>query len=191
MSNTTLTGKRVAFLTSNEGVEASELEEPWRVLRAAGAEVELLAPNAGAVTLLHHLEPAGTHAVDRVVADSDPEAYDALVLPGGVVNADRLRLEPKAVHFVHAYFATGRPVAVICHGAWILIDAAVALGRHLTSWPSLRIDLVNAGARWLDAEVHVDGQLISSRKPDDLPAFCRTLHDALASGVPAPTSEMR
>jgi protease I len=166
-----LEGKRIAFLTANEGVEQVELTEPMRAVRDAGAEAELLAPEPGQVQAFDHLDKAGTFGVDRPVGDADPAEYDGLILPGGVANPDQLRSKPEALAFVRAFFEAGKPVGVICHGPWTLIDAGVAKGRTLTSWPSLQTDLRNAGAIWVDEEVHVDRGLVSSRKPDDLDAF--------------------
>jgi protease I len=166
---------RVAFITSNEGVEQLELTEPWSALQQAGARTELIAPKSGEVQCFNHLDPGDTWSVDRTTEDADASDYDALVLPGGVTNGDQIRTDPHAVHFVRGMFEAGKPVAVICHGPWILTDAGVANGRTLTSWPSLKTDLTNAGATWVDEEVRVDGTLVSSRKPDDLPAFCREI----------------
>jgi deglycase len=168
-----LAGLRIAFLVANEGVEEAELRAPWEAVMRAGGQPELLAPEAGIVQCFQHVAPSGTAPVDRLIADVEPAEYDALVLPGGVVNADRIRTDHHAVRFVRGCFEAGQPVGVICHGPWILTDAGVADGRTLTSWPSLKTDLHNAGANWVDEEVRVDGLLVSSRKPDDLPAFCR------------------
>jgi protease I len=175
-----LAGKRIAFIVANEGVEQRELTEPWDAVRRAGGRPELLAPDAGDVQCFEHLDRAGIAPVDGTTEGADPADYDALVLPGGVANADQLRLDPHAVHFVRACFEAGTPVGVICHGPWILADAGVLAGRTLTSWPSLKTDLHNAGATWVDEEVRVDGRLVSSRKPDDLPAFCREIVQVFA-----------
>jgi len=177
-----LEGVRVTFLTANEGVEEAELTDPWAALAAAGATNELVAPEPGVVQAFRHVDRAGRYPVDRLVADVDPENVDALVLPGGVVNADRIRLDPAAVRLVRRAFERGVPVGVICHGPWILTDAGVVSERVITSWPSLKTDLGNAGAEWVDEEVHVDGELVSSRKPADLPAFCRELVRVFAAG---------
>jgi len=166
-----LQGKKIAFLTANEGVEQVELTEPLQAVREAGAEAELLAPEAGEVQAFNHLDKGDTFDVDRAVGDADPSEYDGLVLPGGVANPDQLRTKPEALEFVRGFFESGKPVGVICHGPWTLIDAGVAKGRTLTSWPSLETDLRNAGAEWVDEEVHVDQGLVTSRKPDDLEAF--------------------
>lgn len=180
-----LAGMRVAFLVANEGVEHAELVEPWRALSSAGAHLQLVAPDAGEVQAFRHREPTDRFTVDLRVQEADVAHFDALVLPGGVVNADAIRLDPHAVRFVRECFDTDMPVAVICHGPWILTDAGVVAGRTLTSWPSLRTDLHNAGAQWVDAEVHVDGVLVSSRKPADLPAFNREVIRVFASRSPA------
>lgn len=175
-----LEGKKVAFLATN-GVERRELQEPRDAVQAVGASTELVSLQEGSIAMRNHdLEPGGDTPVDRLVADVTPDDFDALVIPGGTVNADKLRSDDKAVKFVHDFVESGKPVAVICHGPWILIDAGVAKGRTLTSYPSLRIDLQNAGATVVDREVVVDGNVISSRRPDDLPAFCAALVDAVA-----------
>lgn len=171
-------GKTVAFLLT-DGFEDSELTEPWKAVREAGGTPVLVSPKSGGL-----LGKKGhQQAVDRLVADSQAESFDALVLPGGVVNADHLRMDDDAVDFVRGFFEQKKPVAVICHGAWIMTDADVVDGRTLTSYPSLRTDLVNAGATWVDEEVCVDNGLVSSRTPDDLPAFCRKLVEEVAEGV--------
>ena len=166
-----LNGKKIAFLTANEGVEEVELTEPRKAVEGAGAETELLAPEAGEVQAFNHLDKAESYAVDKVVGDASADDYDGLVLPGGVANPDNLRTHPEAVSFVRDFFAAGKPVGVICHGPWTLVEADVVRGRKLTSWPSLQTDLRNAGAEWVDEEVVVDQGLVTSRKPDDLEAF--------------------
>lgn len=166
-----LNGKKIAFLTANEGVEEVELTEPRKAVEAAGAKTELLAPEAGNVQAFNHLDKAETYAAGRAVGDAKAEEFDGLVLPGGVANPDNLRTHPEAVRFVRDFFAAGKPVGVICHGPWTLVEADVVRGRKLTSWPSLRTDLRNAGAEWVDEEVVVDQGLVTSRKPDDLEAF--------------------
>jgi deglycase len=178
-----LQGKKIAFLTSNEGVEQVELTEPLQAVREAGAEGELLAPEAGEVQAFNHLDKGDTFEVDRAVGEADASDYDGLVLPGGVANPDQLRTKPEALEFVKGFFAAGKPVGVICHGPWTLIDAGVVEGRTLTSWPSLETDLRNAGADWVDEEVHVDQGLVSSRKPDDLEAFNAKIVEEFAEGV--------
>jgi protease I len=178
-----LQGKRIAFLTANEGVEEVELTEPLEAVRAAGAEVDLLAPEAGEVQAFNHLDKGEKFTVDRSVGDADADEYDGLVLPGGVANPDVLRTKEEAVEFVRAFFEAGKPVGVICHGPWTLVEADVVRGRTLTSWPSLETDLRNAGAEWVDEQVHVDQGLVSSRKPDDLEAFKAKIVEEFAEGV--------
>ncbi|MEU2561409.1 type 1 glutamine amidotransferase domain-containing protein [Streptomyces longispororuber] len=177
---------RVAFLTAPEGVEQIELTEPWRAVEAAGAEPVLLSTAPGRVQGFDHLDKADSFPVDQVVAEASAADFDALVLPGGVANPDALRLDEKAVAFAGDFFAAGKPVAAICHAPWTLVEADVVRGRTLTSWPSLRTDIRNAGGEWVDREVQVctagGNVLVTSRKPDDLPAFCRALTDALGKG---------
>jgi protease I len=181
-----LTGKTVAFLTANEGVEQVELTDPWQAVQDAGGTPRLLAPEAGQVQGFNHLDPADSFDVDSTIEDADPAGYDALVLPGGVASADFLRAVPEAVQFTKAMFAAGKPAAVICHGPWTLVEGDLVRGRTLTSWPSLATDIRNAGGTWTDAEVQVDTNgpnvLVSSRKPDDLPAFCAQLTEEFAKG---------
>jgi protease I len=176
-----LDGKTIAFLAT-EGVEQVELTEPWQAVRDAGGTPELISLESGTVQAFNHLEKADTFPVDHTAGEVDASGYDALVLPGGVANPDQLRADRDAVAFVRAFFDQAKPVAVICHGPWTLIDAGVVQGRTLTSWPSLRTDLRNAGATWVDEEVHVDEGLVSSRKPDDLPAFCAKLVEEFVEG---------
>ena len=178
-----LQNKKIAFLMANEGVEQVELTEPLQAVREAGAETELLAPEAGEIQAFNHLDKGDTFEVDRAVKDADASEFDGLVLPGGVANPDQLRTKPEALEFVRSFFEAGKPVGVICHGPWTLIDAGVAKGRTLTSWPSLQTDLRNAGAEWVDEEVHVDQGLVSSRKPDDLEAFNAKIVEEFAEGV--------
>jgi protease I len=180
-----LQGKKVAFLMANEGVEQVELTEPLKAVRDAGAEAELIAPEAGEIQGFNHLDKADTFPVDQTVGEVEADEFDALVLPGGVANPDQLRTKPEAVQFVRAFFETGKPVGVICHGPWTLVEADVVRGRTITSWPSLQTDLRNAGAEWVDEEVHVDQGLVSSRKPDDLEAFCAKVVEEIAEGVHA------
>ena len=175
-----LEGKKVAILAT-DGVERRELEEPRDAVRAAGAVTELVSLAKGSIDMRDHdLQPGGEASVERVVADVNADDFDALLIPGGTVNADKLRRDDKAVRFVRDFVESGKPVGVICHGPWTLIDAGVAKGRTLTSYPSIRIDLQNAGATVVDREVVVDGNVISSRSPDDLPAFCSAVVAALA-----------
>ncbi len=176
-----LKGKKIAFLAA-EGVEQVELTEPWKAVEAAGGTPELISVDSGEVQAFNHLDKADTFTVDRTVADASADDYDGLVLPGGVANPDFLRTDETAVGFVRAFFEQAKPVGVICHGPWTLVEADVVRGRTLTSWPSLRTDLVNAGATWVDEEVHVDEGLTSSRNPDDLPAFCAKIVEEFAEG---------
>ncbi|MEV7228911.1 MULTISPECIES: type 1 glutamine amidotransferase domain-containing protein [Polymorphospora] len=171
---TTLQGRRIAFLAT-DGVEEIELTEPRAAVEEAGATADLISLSSGTIQAFEHLDKGGTHGVDRVVADADVADYDALVLPGGVANPDFLRTDTDVRRFVRGFFDAGKPVAAICHAPWTLIDAGVVEGRTLTSWPTLRTDLTNAGATWVDEECFVDRGLVTSRKPDDLPAFCRTI----------------
>ncbi|HXS32903.1 MAG TPA: type 1 glutamine amidotransferase domain-containing protein [Solirubrobacterales bacterium] len=180
-----LQGKRIAFLVANEGVEQVELTEPLEAVREAGAEVDLLAPEESDIQAFNHLDKGGTFTPDRAVGDADAGDYDGLVLPGGVANPDQLRTKPEAVEFVRAFFEAGKPVGAICHAPWTLVEADVVQGRTLTSWPSLQTDLRNAGAEWVDEEVHVDQGLVSSRKPDDLEAFNAKIVEEFAEGVHA------
>jgi protease I len=177
---TTLSGKTIAFLAT-DGVEQVELTEPWRAVEEAGGRAELVAPHAGLIQGFMHDDKGDTFTVSQTAAEADPAGYDGLVLPGGTKNPDRLRTDKDSVEFVRAFFDAGKPVAVICHGPWTLIEADVVRGRRLTSWPSLQTDLRNAGAEWVDEEVVVDGTLVSSRKPDDLPAFCGALVERMAA----------
>ncbi|MGD9735600.1 MAG: type 1 glutamine amidotransferase domain-containing protein [Solirubrobacterales bacterium] len=180
-----LQGKKIAFLMANEGVEEVELTKPLEAVREAGAEAELLAPEAGEIQAFNHLDKGDTFDVDRTVGDADPSEFDGLVLPGGVANPDNLRTHDDAVGFVREFFATGKPVGVICHGPWTLIEADVVRGRTVTSWPSLQTDLRNAGAEWVDEEVVTDNGLVSSRKPDDLPAFDAKIVEEFSEGIHA------
>jgi protease I len=176
-----LKDKKIAFLTANEGVEQVELTEPMKAVRQAGAEADLLAPEDGEVQAFNHLDKGDAFEAQAVGA-ADASHYDGLVLPGGVANPDQLRTSGDAVEFIRAFFEAGKPVGVICHGPWSLIEAGVVRGRTLTSWPSLQTDLRNAGAEWVDEEVHVDQGLVSSRKPDDLEAFNAKIVEEFCEG---------
>jgi protease I len=170
-----LNGRRVAILAA-DGVERVELEQPRQALEDAGAQIELLSINSGSIAARNNdLEDAGSFEVDRTVGSASAEEYDALLLPGGTVNPDKLRMEPEAVDFVRTFVESGKPTASICHGPWTLVEAGVVLGRRLTSFPSLRTDLRNAGAEVVDEQVVTDGNLTTSRSPDDLPAFCERI----------------
>jgi protease I len=171
---TSISGKRVAFLAA-DGVEEVEYTRPRQAVEQAGGTAELISIKSGEIQAVNHLDKAGTYPVDKQVKDAAATDYDALVLPGGVANPDFLRTDPDAVRFVREFFSAGKPVAAICHAPWTLVEAGVVDGRTLTSWPSLRTDLANAGATWVDEEVFVDDGLVTSRKPDDLPAFCEKL----------------
>jgi protease I len=176
-----IAGKKVAFLMT-DGVEQVEFTEPWNALRAAGAIVSLVAPTAGTVLGFNHREKGDTFDVDLTVADADAGTFDALVLPGGVVNADHLRMDEASVAFVRSFFEQHKPVAAICHAPWLLAEAGVARGRSVTSYRSLKTDLVNAGANWSDEEVVVDQGLVTSRGPDDLPAFIAKTIEEIGEG---------
>jgi len=184
-SSAALEGRTVAFLVSNEGVEQVELTRPWETVEQAGGTSKLIAPKDEKVQGFNHLDRADTFAVNETTAAARPEDYDALVLPGGVANADQIRTDDAAVRFVRHFFDAGKPVAVICHGPWILIEADGVRDRTLTSWPSLQTDLRNAGATWVDEQVFIctggPNTLISSRKPDDLDAFCAEIVKNFAS----------
>ncbi|GAB2568636.1 type 1 glutamine amidotransferase domain-containing protein [Kribbella endophytica] len=171
--------KKVAFLVASEGIERVELTEPWDAVKAAGHEPVLLSPKTGEVQTFDHLTAAEKRPVDQAVGDVAVDDFDALVLPGGVANPDALRTDATAVAFVKDFMTSGKPVAAICHAPWTLVEADAVRGRRLTSWPSVQTDLRNAGADWVDEEVVVDGNLITSRNPDDLPAFNKTLLEAL------------
>jgi protease I len=177
-----LQGKRIAIVAT-DGFEQSELIEPKQALEQVGARAEVVAPHSGHIQGMQHHDKGDKVAVDRTVAEADPNEYDALVLPGGVANPDALRLEADVVAFVRSFFDARKPVAAICHGPWTLIEADAVRGRTMTSWPSLKTDLKNAGANWVDREVVVDDGLVTSRKPDDLPAFCREMIKLFQAGI--------
>jgi len=181
MAQAQLTEKTIAILAT-DGFEQVELTEPMAALKAAGAEVHVVAPKDGTIQGFNHHDKGDKIAVDRVLSEVSARDYDGLVLPGGVINPDALRLEPEAIDFIREVVRAGTPVAAICHGPWTLIDAGAVDGRKLTSWPSLKTDLRNAGAEWVDAEVVVDAGLVTSRKPDDLPAFCARMIAQFAKG---------
>jgi protease I len=182
-----LDGMRIAFLVANEGIEQAELTAPWEAVKQAGGRPELIATNPGEAQAFNHLDKADKFQVDRTSSDVSAGEYDGLVLPGGVANADQLRADAAAVAFVKAIFEAGKPAAVICHGPWALVEGDLVRGRTLTSWPSLQTDIRNAGGAWVDREVQVcpagPNQLVSSRKPDDLPAFCSTLVEVFSKAA--------
>ena len=176
-----LQGKKIAILAT-DAFEEAELTEPMKALRKAGATVEVIAPHGGEIQGWKHFDKGQSVKVDKTLDDASPDDYDALVQPGGVANPDQLRADPRAVAFVRAFFDARKPAGVICHGPWMLIEADVVRGRTVTSWPSLKTDLKNAGAIWVDREVVVDDGLVTSRKPDDLPAFCAKLIEEIREG---------
>jgi len=175
-----LSGKTIAFAVANEGIEQVELERPWDAVKAAGGTPVLISMESGTAQAFNHLDKGDTFDVDTTFAQASVSDYDGLVLPGGVANPDTLRTDDDAVRFVKDFVAAGKPVAAICHAPWTLVEAGVLDGRRLTSWPSLRTDIRNAGGTWVDEEVVRDGWLVTSRKPDDLPAFNRELVDLFA-----------
>ncbi len=182
------TALKIAFLVAAEGIEGAELTQPWTAAEDAGFAPVLLSPETGTVQLFDHLDKTETQAVDATVASVEVDDFVALVLPGGVANPDALRMDPGAVGFIRDFVNSGKPVAAICHAPWTLIEADVVRGRHVTSWPSLQTDLRNAGAEWVDERVVTDGNLITSRKPDDLPVFISALLDAIHHGAAGTSS---
>jgi protease I len=183
--NKELKDKKIAILVA-DGFEQVEMTEPRKALEEAGAKTELVSPAQKEVQGWKHHEKADKFPVDLQLDAAHPENYDALLLPGGVMSPDQLRVNPKAVDFVKSFFQEGKPVAAICHGPWMLVEADVVHGRAVTSWPSVKTDLRNAGAQWLDMEVVSDHGLVTSRKPDDIPAFNRKMIEAFADGAPVP-----
>ena len=176
-----LQGKTIAFLAT-DGVEQVEYTEPRKAVEQAGGTAQLVSLESGKIQGFNHLDKGDTFPVDKAVAQASADEYDGLVLPGGVANPDVLRTDKDAVQFVRSFFEAGKPVASICHGAWTLVEAGVLKGRTITSWPSIQTDIRNAGGTWVDEEVHVDQGLVSSRKPDDLPAFCKKMVEEFAEG---------
>jgi protease I len=177
-----LQGKKIAFLAT-DGVEQIELVEPWKAVEHAGGEPELLSIQPGKIQGFEHLDKGEEFSVDKHVSQAEPDDYEGLVLPGGVANPDFLRMDDDAVRFVKNFFETGKPVGVICHGPWTLVEAGVVKGRKITSWPSLKTDITNAGGNWVDEEVVVDAGLVSSRRPADLPAFCAKIVEEFGEDV--------
>jgi len=184
MADTQLQGKRVAIIAADM-VEQVELVEPRKALEAAGAKTELLSIKPGTIQGFNHFDKADEHKVDKLVEEADASDYDALLIPGGVGNPDQLRADENVVQFTRDFFEQGKPVAAICHGPWVLVEAGVVKGRRLTSWPSLQTDIRNAGGSWVDDEVVVDGGLVTSRKPDDIPAFNSKMVEEFAEGIHA------
>jgi protease I len=184
MAEPKLKGKRVAIVAADM-VERVELIEPRKALQEAGAETELISLEPGEIRTFNHFDPADSEKVDKAVEEVDASDYDALMIPGGVGNPDQLRGDENMVAFVRDFFEQGKPVAAICHAPWVLIDAGVVRGRTVTSWPTVGTDLRNAGASWVDQEVVVDGGLVTSRKPDDIPAFNKKMIEEFAEGMHA------
>jgi len=184
MADTQLQGKRVAIIAADM-VEQVELVEPRKALEAAGAKTELLSIKPGTIQGFNHFDKADEHKVDKLVEEADASDYDALLIPGGVGNPDQLRADENVVQFTRDFFEQGKPVAAICHGPWVLVEAGVVKGRKLTSWPSLQTDIRNAGGKWVDEKVAVDEGLVTSRKPDDIPAFNRKMVEEFAEGIHA------
>jgi protease I len=180
-----LKGRKIAFLAT-DGFEQVEMTEPRKVLRNAGAEVILVSPNPGKIRAWKYTKWGTKYAVEQTVEQADPGQFDGLLLPGGVLNPDKLRLHPPAVEFIRAFFQADKPVAAICHGLQTVIETGLLRGRRLTSYPSIRTDLVNAGAEWVDEEVVVDQNVVTSRRPDDLPAFNKKIIELFAAGKPSP-----
>jgi protease I len=179
-----LKGLKVAFLVANEGIEQAELTDPWEAVRRAGGQPVLIAPKKREAKAFRHLDPADSFAVDQTTSEANPAEFAGLMLPGGVANADQLRMDTAAVEFVRAMFESGKPAAVICHGPWTVVEADMVRGRTMTSWPSVKTDIRNAGGTWVDEEVQVctsgPNVLVTSRKPDDLPAFCAKMVEVFA-----------
>ena len=181
MAEQKLQGKRIAFIATDM-VEEVELTEPWQAVKDAGGEPELISIKSGEIQAFNHYDKSKKYKVDKEISSARMDDYDGLVIPGGVGNPDTMRMNDDAVEFVRSFFEAGKPVGVICHGPWTLVEADVLKGRTITSWPSLRTDIENAGGNWVDEEVHVDEGLTSSRNPDDLPAFCAKIVEEFAEG---------
>jgi protease I len=180
----TLTGRRLAILAT-DGVEQSELTSPWKAATDAGASVDLISPKPGQIQAREHGEKANRFDVTRTLDQVSADNYDGLILPGGVANPDKLRTDPQAVGFVRSFVDAGKPIASICHGPWMLVEADAVRSKTLTSWPSLQTDIRNAGGRWVDEPVHVDQGIVTSRKPEDLPAFNASMLEEFAEGIHA------
>lgn len=181
MNQGKLEQKKIAIIAA-DGFEQSELIAPREALRKAGAEVEVVSPRPGAIQGFEHFDRGESVSVDCKLDDADPSDYDALLIPGGLFNPDQLRRSEAALAFTRSFFAAGKPVAAICHGPWVLVDAGMVEDRTLTSWPAIRTDIENAGGRWVDEEVVVDRGLVTSRSPDDLEAFCAKLIEEVGEG---------
>jgi protease I len=181
MADQTLSGKRIAFLAT-DGVEQVELTDPWEAVKSAGATPELVSLKSGKIQAWNHDKKGKKLKVDKTLEDATAEDYDGLVLPGGVMNPDTLRMFDEAVDFVRDFYKQGKPIAAICHGPWLLVEADLCDGRTLTSWPSVKTDIRNAGGNWVDQELVVDNGIVTSRKPDDLPAFCAKAVEEFAEG---------
>ncbi|HEY7398086.1 MAG TPA: type 1 glutamine amidotransferase domain-containing protein [Gaiellaceae bacterium] len=188
MADTKLKGKRIAIIAADM-VEQVELVEPRKALEAAGAETELISMKPGMIQGFDHFDKADTHKVDKTVEEADASDYDGLLIPGGVGNPDLMRGDENMVAFTHAFFEQGKPVAAICHGPWMLVEAGVVRGHKLTSWPTLQTDIRNAGGEWVDEKVVADGGLVTSRKPDDIPAFNAKMIEEFAEGIHAQQRE--
>lgn len=185
--NTTLHKKRIAILAT-DGFEQSELEGPRDALNTAGASVTVVSMKSGEIQGMNHMEKGAPVRVDLTLEEADTGEFDGLVIPGGLYNPDTLRSTPEAVNFTRAFAEAGKPIAAICHGPWLLVEAGVARGRRMTSWPAIRTDVENAGGEWVDEEVVVDNGLVTSRKPDDIPAFNRKMIEEFAEGVHTPAT---
>ncbi len=188
MADQKLSGKKIAFLATDM-VEEVELTEPWKAVKDAGGRPELLSIKEGEIQAFNHYDKSNTYKVDKLVSSVRVDDYDGLVLPGGVGNPDTLRTDEDAVEFVRSFYESQKPMAVICHGPWMLVEADVVRGRKITSWPSIETDIRNAGGNWVDEEVVVDDGMVTSRKPDDLPAFCAKLVEEFQEGVHAGRTE--
>jgi protease I len=182
MADRKLQGKKIAFIATDM-VEEVELTKPWQAVKEAGGEPELISMETGEIQAFNHYDKSNTHKVDKDFSSARVGDYDGLVIPGGVGNPDTMRMDDDAVEFVRSFFEAGKPVAVICHGPWMLVEADVVRGRKVTSWPSLETDIRNAGGNWVDEEVVVDQGLVTSRKPDDLKAFCKKMVEEFCEGV--------